>query len=153
MFYDVINHHKMVTVDVEKRHKVPEEINIMITETSLDDKLHCPVRSYGHAKECARGPGKSLPESGRHRKDAVLWTAHAVPGIYVFARNQQSLRMGPVLWTAHAVPEKYLPGISRHRKDDAFWTAHALPGNLYLKSAEKASSSTWLFRQTTVSNG
>ena len=34
MFYDVINHHKMVTVHVKKRHKVPEEINIMITETS-----------------------------------------------------------------------------------------------------------------------
>ena len=28
-----------------------------------------------------RGPGESLPESGRHRKDAVFWTAHAVPGV------------------------------------------------------------------------
>ena len=62
----------------------------------------------------------------------------------VFARNQQSLRKGAVLWTAHAVPEKSLPGISRHRKDAAFCTAHMFPGNLYLKSAERASSSTWL---------
>ena len=26
------------------------------------------------------GPGESLPESGRHRKDAAIWTAHAFPG-------------------------------------------------------------------------
>ena len=34
-----------------------------------------------------------------------------------------------------------------------FWTVHTLPGNLHLKSAERASSSTWLSGQTTVYTG
>ena len=59
-------------------------------------------------------------------------------------QNQQSLRKDAFLWTVHTVPEKSLPGISRHQKDAAFWTAYLLPGNLYLKSAERVSSSTWL---------
>ena len=48
---------------------------------------------------------------------------------------------------------KSLPEISRHRKDPAFWTVHTLPGNLYLKSAERALTSTWLSGQMMVSNG
>ena len=66
-----------------------------------------------------RGPGESLPVSGRHQKIAVFWTMHAVPGVS-------------------------LPGISRHQKDATFWTAHVFPGTLYLQSAERVSSSTWL---------
>ena len=94
-------------------------------------------------------PGMSLPESGRHQKDAVFWTAHAVPGMSLpeSGRHQKDT----VFWTAHAVPGMSLPEIIRHRKDAAFWTAHALPGNLHLKS-ERASPSTWLSGQTTVSN-
>ena len=41
-------------------------------------------------------------------------------------------------------PGESLPESGRHRKDVVYWTAHALLGNLYLKSAERASSSTWL---------
>ena len=44
--------------------------------------------------------------------------------------------------TTHAVPGVFLPEISRHRKD--FCTVHAFPGTLYLQSAERALSSTWL---------
>ena len=68
-----------------------------------------------------RGLGESLPESGRHRKDAVFWTVHAVPGV---SSPEISRACERLLWTAQVVPEKSLPGISRYRKDAAFWTAH-----------------------------
>ena len=54
----------------------------------------CLSRRSGHCRNVSRtpvniradsgltrSPGESLPESGRHRKDAVYWTAHAVPGV------------------------------------------------------------------------
>ena len=66
--------------DVKKHHKVPEEI-YMMTEMSLDDAHTLSHEKLWSHQGHTCGPGKSLPESGWHRKDTVFWTTHAVPGM------------------------------------------------------------------------
>ena len=41
-------------------------------------------------------------------------------------------------------PGESLPESGPHQKVATFWTAHVFPGTLYLQSAERVLSSTWL---------
>ena len=84
-----------VSRDVKKL-KVPEQI-YMMTETSLDDAHTLSHEKLWSHQELHTWP-KSLPESDSQRKDAVFWTAHAVPGMSLPENSRLSERAPSCGW-------------------------------------------------------